>query len=84
MEPVLQLALDFVDMHRALGVAREAVLGGADWLEVGTPLLKAEGLDSVRRLREEFPNATLESIAVCQRQFLETSPRMQRFLRVFG
>jgi 3-hexulose-6-phosphate synthase/6-phospho-3-hexuloisomerase len=59
MRPVLQLALDFVDLHRALGVAREGVAGGAEWLEVGTPLLKAEGLDAVRKLRDEFPGATL-------------------------
>ncbi|MHC4224049.1 MAG: 3-hexulose-6-phosphate synthase [Planctomycetota bacterium] len=55
MKPVLQLALDFVDLHRALGVAREATRGGAEWLEVGTPLLKAEGLAAVRKMREEFP-----------------------------
>lgn len=38
MKPVLQLALDFVDLKRALKVAREAVAGGMDWLEAGTPL----------------------------------------------
>jgi 3-hexulose-6-phosphate synthase/6-phospho-3-hexuloisomerase len=54
----LQLALDFTDMHRALGVAREAA-EHCDWLEIGTPLLKAEGLDSVRRLREAFPGHTI-------------------------
>jgi 3-hexulose-6-phosphate synthase/6-phospho-3-hexuloisomerase len=59
MKPALQLALDFVDLHRALGVAHEAMRGGAEWLEVGTPLLKAEGLDAVRKLRAEFPKATL-------------------------
>ena len=59
MKPVLQLALDFVDYHRALGVAREALGGGVDWIEVGTPLLKAEGLDAVRKLADEFPGATL-------------------------
>jgi 3-hexulose-6-phosphate synthase/6-phospho-3-hexuloisomerase len=59
MQPALQIALDFVDFHRALGVAREAVRGGVDWLEVGTPLLKAEGLDAVRRLRAEFGGLTL-------------------------
>ncbi|MCK6461377.1 MAG: DUF561 domain-containing protein [Planctomycetes bacterium] len=59
MKPVLQLALDFIDLHRALGVAGEAVKGGVDWLEVGTPLLKAEGLEAVRRLRTEFPHATV-------------------------
>ena len=59
MRPVLQLALDFVDLHRALGVAREAARGGAQWLEIGTPLLKAEGLEAVRRLRAEFPGLTV-------------------------
>ena len=54
MALALQLALDFTDMHRALGVAREAAKH-CDWLEIGTPLLKAEGLDSVRRLHEAFP-----------------------------
>lgn len=55
MKPVLQLALDFVDLKRALKVAREAVAGGVDWLEVGTPLIKSEGLEAVRALRKEFP-----------------------------
>jgi len=51
----LQIALDYVDNSRALKCAREAMQGGADILEVGTPLLKAEGLDAVRMLRREFP-----------------------------
>ena len=59
MQPALQLALDFVDLHRALGVAKEAVRGGVDWLEVGTPLLKAEGLDAVRRLRAAYGGLTI-------------------------
>ena len=53
--PRLQAALDFVDTARALKCAREALEGGADLLEVGTPLLKAAGLDAVRALRKEFP-----------------------------
>src|SRR5262245_42981896 len=52
---LLQVALDFVDSSRALKCAREAVAGGADLIEVGTPLLKAEGLEAVRLLRREFP-----------------------------
>jgi len=55
----LQLALDFVDLHRALGVLREAVRGGVDWVEIGTPLLKAEGLDAVRAVRKECPGLTV-------------------------
>lgn len=53
---LLQVALDFVDTSRALKCAREAAAGGADLLEVGTPLLKAEGLSAVRALRSEFPS----------------------------
>jgi 3-hexulose-6-phosphate synthase/6-phospho-3-hexuloisomerase len=59
MQPVLQVALDFVDLSRALRAAREAVAGGATWLEVGTPLLKSDGLEALRALRAEFPKATL-------------------------
>jgi len=58
-KPVLQVALDFVDMHRALKVAKEAVSGGVDWLEVGTPLIKAEGLHAVRKLKEMFPKKVI-------------------------
>ena len=55
MKPVLQLALDFVNLKRAVKVAEEAVAKGADWLEAGTPLIKSEGLNSVRELRRKFP-----------------------------
>ena len=53
--PRLQVALDFTILDRALRVAREAVDGGADILEAGTPLIKSEGLDAIRRLKAEFP-----------------------------
>ena len=56
---VLQVALDFLNLSQALRVAREAMAGGADWLEAGTPLIKSEGLEAVRALRGEFPEATL-------------------------
>jgi 3-hexulose-6-phosphate synthase/6-phospho-3-hexuloisomerase len=59
MEPVLQLALDFVDLKRALKNAEAAVAGGADWLEAGTPLIKSEGLEAVRELRRLFPRVTI-------------------------
>ncbi|HEY5532074.1 MAG TPA: 3-hexulose-6-phosphate synthase [Candidatus Anoxymicrobiaceae bacterium] len=54
--PVLQVALDFVDLERAIEVCREAVEGGVDWIEVGTPLIKSEGLNAVRKMRQEFPS----------------------------
>ncbi|MDR4505638.1 MAG: orotidine 5'-phosphate decarboxylase [Candidatus Scalindua sp.] len=57
--PILQIALDFVNLRRAVNVAREAVKAGVDWVEVGTPLIKSEGLNAVRVLREEFPSLTI-------------------------
>lgn len=30
--------------------------GGADWIEAGTPLIKSEGMDAVRKLRAAFPD----------------------------
>lgn len=54
--PVLQVALDFLNLDRAMKVAREAAKGGADYLEAGTPLIKSEGMEAVRTLRAEFPD----------------------------
>ena len=55
----VQVALDFVDLPRAVAVAREAVAGGCDWVEAGTPLIKAEGLNAVRELKAAFPDRTI-------------------------
>jgi len=52
----LQVALDFLDLERAIQVASEAVAGGVDWIEAGTPLIKSEGLNAVRELRRRFPD----------------------------
>src|SRR5678815_2804907 len=51
----LQVALDFTILQRALKAAAEAVAGGAELLEAGTPLLKSEGLEAVRQLKARFP-----------------------------
>ncbi|MDD4185824.1 MAG: orotidine 5'-phosphate decarboxylase, partial [Candidatus Methanomethylophilaceae archaeon] len=56
---VLQLALDLMQTGRAVPIARESVAGGADWLEVGTPLIKSEGAESIRTLRREFPGVKI-------------------------
>jgi len=58
-KPILQVALDFMHLKRALQVAREAVQGGADWIEAGTPLIKSEGVEAVRALRKAFPDKTV-------------------------
>ena len=59
MKPIIQIALDFVELKRAVKLAHEAAKGGADWLEAGTPLIKSEGLDAVRALRKDFPEYTI-------------------------
>lgn len=55
-EITVQVSLDLVNLNEALKMARSAVKAGVDWLEAGTPLILAEGLRSVRALREEFPS----------------------------
>jgi 3-hexulose-6-phosphate synthase/6-phospho-3-hexuloisomerase len=59
MKPILQLALDLVHGDRALQIATEAVRGGVDWIEVGTPLIKSEGMEIVRQLKKAFPGHTI-------------------------
>ncbi|MFA6001390.1 MAG: 3-hexulose-6-phosphate synthase [Thermoleophilia bacterium] len=56
MPPILQLALDFLDLPRALSVAEEAIRGGVDWIEAGTPLIKSEGLEAVREMKRRWPD----------------------------
>ena len=59
MKPVLQVALDLMHLQRAIAIAKDAVDGGADWIEIGTPLIKSEGAEAVRALRKAFPRQTL-------------------------
>lgn len=59
MKPVLQVALDLVHGDRALEIAADAVKGGVDWIEAGTPLIKSEGMEIVRRLKKAFPTHTV-------------------------
>lgn len=56
MRPLVQVSLDLTDITEALATATIALRAGVDWLEAGTPLILAEGLRSVRTLREHFPN----------------------------
>ena len=42
-------------MNRAVQIAKEAVEGGADWIEAGTPLIKSEGMNAVRELKKALP-----------------------------
>lgn len=59
MKPVVQISLDLTNIDEALETAAMAIRAGVDWLEAGTPLLLAEGLHGVRRLRKAFPKVPI-------------------------
>ena len=58
MTPKLQLALDTLSMNEAIRLAH-LLQDYWEILEIGTTLLLAEGLESVRQFRRTFPEATL-------------------------
>lgn len=55
MKPLLQVALDFVDLHRALKIVKEIIDGGADIIEIGTPLIKSEGVRAISEIKKVVP-----------------------------
>jgi 3-hexulose-6-phosphate synthase/6-phospho-3-hexuloisomerase len=55
MNPIVQISLDLTNIEEALETAAMAMRAGVDWLEAGTPLILAEGLHGVKKLRENFP-----------------------------
>jgi 3-hexulose-6-phosphate synthase/6-phospho-3-hexuloisomerase len=59
MKPVVQISLDLTNIDEALETAALAMRAGVDWLEAGTPLILAEGLHGVRKLREAFPGVPI-------------------------
>jgi len=50
----IQVALDIPNKNKALEITRQ-VAPYADIIEVGTPLLKVEGIAMVKKIKEEFP-----------------------------
>ncbi len=59
MKPIVQISLDIISIPEALETARLAMRAGVDWLEAGTPLIIAEGMNGVRALRAEFPGVPI-------------------------
>ena len=56
MNPIVQISLDLTNIEEALETASMAIRAGVDWLEAGTPLILAEGLHGIRKLKESFPS----------------------------
>lgn len=59
MKPIVQISLDVTTIEEALETAELAVRAGVDWLEAGTPLILAEGLNGIRALRARFPQTPI-------------------------
>ncbi len=57
--PKLQVAIDERYLKDGLSIAEACYRGGAEILEVGTPLIKSAGLEAVREFRRRFPYATI-------------------------
>ncbi|HEX5245412.1 MAG TPA: orotidine 5'-phosphate decarboxylase / HUMPS family protein [Tepidisphaeraceae bacterium] len=55
MKTIVQISLDLVTIDESLKTAEMAMRAGVDWLEAGTPLIIAEGMNGVRALRKAFP-----------------------------
>jgi len=53
------VALDLLELDRSIQIAKEAIAGGADWIEAGTPLIKSEGMDAVREMKLALPGVKI-------------------------
>src|SRR2546428_12839341 len=54
--PVIQIALDYPTIEEAIAMAAIGVKAGVDWLEVGTPLVVAQGAGTIGKLKKEYPD----------------------------
>jgi 3-hexulose-6-phosphate synthase len=55
--PLIQIALDFPTIEQAIAVARLGLRAGVDILEVGTPLIVAQGVNTIGQLKRAFPDS---------------------------
>ncbi len=54
--PIVQVAIDVLNIEDALKIAEAAVNAGVDWLEVGTPLVTFAGVSAIGALARAYPN----------------------------
>ncbi|MBV9302095.1 MAG: orotidine 5'-phosphate decarboxylase [Acidobacteriaceae bacterium] len=59
MKATVQLSLDLTDLEEAIRTAESGLRAGVDWLEVGTPLIIAEGMRGVRELHARYPETPI-------------------------
>ncbi len=78
MQTTVQLSLDLTTLQDALETAETALRAGVDWLEVGTPLVIAEGTRGVRELRARYPDVPLVAdLKIMDGAYLETEMMAQ-------
>lgn len=73
MKPIIQISLDLTDLDEAISTASLALSAGVDWLEAGTPLILAHGLEAVKELRKAFPETSVVAdLKIMDGGYLET------------
>src|SRR5687767_1214702 len=66
----LQTAFDFIDLGKSLDIAAR-VAPYSEWLEVGTSLIKSEGIRTVREFKAKFPR----NVIVADMKILDAGER---------
>ena len=56
-QPRIQIAVDVDNIARARSVVQAALAAGADWIEIGKPLIEFEGIRAAAELCRSFPGA---------------------------
>jgi 3-hexulose-6-phosphate synthase len=77
--PLLQVALDFIDLEEALRIASKVIEAGVNIIELGTPLIKTHGVQAFDKLKtmagSRFIVADLKTVDAVK---LEFSPYISR------
>ena len=75
--PIVQVAIDVLTIDDAMRIAEAAVRAGADWLEVGTPLVTFEGVRAIGALARAFPGVPVlaDPVFAFAFVFVATSPK---------
>lgn len=86
--PVVQVAIDTLTLDDALRIGEAAALAGADWLEVGTPLITFEGVRAIGELAGAFPDrpvlADYKMMDGVRKYVLETAHQCGRIATICG
>lgn len=69
--PVVQLAIDVTDVDQAVAIGEMGLRAGADWLELGTPLVAFAGINNV----EAFARAFSDSVTFLDAKIMDAPGR---------